>query len=328
MLAGIALLLAFARAEPVVPPPLDAPLVWEAPASCPSQDDVATALDAAVPHGAVRVRAKVEPSADLLVADVELVSVHGTTKRRLQSPSCTSVVDALVLLARIAAEPLPTIEHIAPPPPEPVVPPPVAAPPLELEPAVVPPIGSPAPPPVQPRRRDPRLRARIGAAAIVGGGTLPGLDAGVRGFAGLASRWVLVDVGAQYLAPRSVDALPPDVAVRVDAWAIALRVCPVIPLPSRRLELAVCAVGSAGRLRGSASGDGLRTGSSDAVPLFGLAAAPQLAIAVHPRVRLVASLEAGGHPLRPGFRIAGQGQVWAPERWSAHGVAGLEVRLP
>jgi hypothetical protein len=63
-------------------------------------------------------------------------------------------------------------------------------------------------------------------------------------------------------------------------------------------------------------------------PFVRLAAAPELAIAVHPRVRLTGTLEVGGRLVRAGFAIAGLGRVWTPRPWAIHGGLGVEVRLP
>jgi hypothetical protein len=308
---------------------------WDAPASCPAQDEVVAAIAARVPIDAIGVQARVEERGGELVADVVIDSAHGTTKRTLQSPSCASLVDALVLLAQVAAEPSPLVPApIETPPPEeppaqPVEPPTTAPEVAPREPTIA--QTSSATPPLAksdaPKRRGADLRFRTAAAAIVGGGTLPGIDLGVRGLVGLATRWVHADVGALYLGPRRAPDPAAAVHVTIDAWAVVARVCPVIPLPSRRVELSACLVATAGQLRGSSEGSGLRVPKHGTQPFVRIAIAPELAIVVHPRVRLVASVEAGGHVARPGFGIAGD-RVWAPRKWAVHGLAGLEVRLP
>lgn len=329
MRLALALSSSLRLAEPEVPEviaPAPATISWAAPAECPSQDEVVASIAERVEPGLVQVRAVVRRELEL-VADVEIDSAHGSTRRRLQSPSCASIVEALALLAQVAAEPLPTRERIAPAPPEPVpAPAPSPAPPIATPPTVIADVPVVPPPP---RQRRPRLRARLFASAVVGGGTLPDLDAGVRGGAGLTSRWVHADVGALYLGERSVRDLPPDVAVTVDAWGLFTRVCPVVPLPTERIELSLCAIATAGRLRGESSGAALQSAASDWRPWVRIAAGPELGIVVHPRVRVVAGVEAGGHITRPGFRIGRLSEVvWRPQRWAVHGLAGLEVRLP
>ncbi|MBC7977009.1 MAG: hypothetical protein H7138_18695, partial [Myxococcales bacterium] len=94
-------------AEPEVPEVI-APastISWEAPAECPSQSEVVASIAVRVEPSSVRVRAVVRRELEL-VAEVEIDSAQGSTRRRLQSPSCASIVDALALLAQVAAEPL------------------------------------------------------------------------------------------------------------------------------------------------------------------------------------------------------------------------------
>jgi hypothetical protein len=322
-LSSLLLLLAEPEVPEVAAPA--ASLSWSAPPECPGELDVAAVIAVRVAPGTVEIRAVVQHETDGFVAQVEIDSAQGSTRRRLQSPSCTSIVDALALLAQVAAEPLPTLERLAPPP----LPLPLDEPEPEPEPEPVPDaelVRAPTPPTPSPRKPA-NLRARMFATAIVGGGTLPGIDLGVRGGVGLTSRWVHADLGALYLGPRDADDVPANVRVRIDAWGLFARVCPVIPLPLRRLELSVCAVGSAGALRGSASGSALRDPADDLLPWVRLAAAPELAVVLHRRVRLVAGVEIGGHVAgRPAFTIGRP--VWRPRPWAVHGLLGVEVRLP
>jgi hypothetical protein len=71
----------------------------------------------------------------------------------------------------------------------------------------------------------------------------------------------------------------------------------------------------------------LRSDSEERQPWVRAAAGPDLGIVVHPRVRVTAALEAGGHIVRPGFAIAPLSRVWAPQPWAVHALVGLQVRL-
>jgi hypothetical protein len=315
-------------AEPEVPEAIapTSSVAWEAPPECPRVEQVSATIAARVALEAVHVRAVVRHEAEDFIADVEIDTALGSTRRRLQSPSCASIVDALALLAQVAADPLPSIAELAPAPTVPPSPEPLPEPVTEpLAPTPI--IARETEPPTRPARRG-NLRARIFAHAVFGGGTLPGVDLGVRGGVGLTTRRVHADVGALYLGPRTVPDVREDVVVSIDAWAVFARVCPVVPLGLTRLELSICAVATAGQLRGTASGDALLGPGKSAQPWLRIAAAPELGIVVHPRVRLVAAVEAGGHVVRPGFAIVGLNRVWAPHRWAVHGLLGLEVRLP
>jgi hypothetical protein len=301
---------------------------WQAPASCPTQADVEARIAARVSLELVRVQATIDATADGFAAAVAIDSAHGSSTRTLASPSCDSIVDAIVLLAHVAGEPLPTYERIAPPAPVPVpeVPEPVAADPTAVTPIATAPVAPATAVPERPEREPLRVRATIGASAIVGGGTLPRIDAGVLGALGVSTRIGRAELGALYLAPQRAD-LAQDARIGVDAWGIALRICPTIPLPLDRLELSICATATAGRLRGTSSGAALASSREDAQPWVRLAGGPELAIAVHPRVRLVAAVDGGGHVVAPGFAIGGAGR-WAPRPWAVHGLAGVQMRLP
>jgi hypothetical protein len=332
---SLALAMLFALVAPPVAVPDAGPrsgVQWDAPPTCPTQSDVEARIAARVPLERVHVRARVDASADGFAGNVAIDSAHGSSTRTLASPSCASIVDAVVLLAHVAGEPLPTHELIAPPAPAPApapipeVPPPLDEPALEPAPVAALPIAdAPRRAEASPRRAL-RLRATIGASAIVGVGTLPRIDVGVRGALGVSSRVGRAEIGAMYLAPQRVD-LEQGAQIGVDAWGMSLRICPAIPLPAKRVELTICGSASAGRLRGTPSGAALVTSNPDAQPWVRLGGGPELAVAVHPRVRLVAAVDAGGHVVAPGFVIGGAGR-WAPQRWGLHGLAGMQVRLP
>jgi hypothetical protein len=295
---------------------------WEAPSQCASQADVADEIGRRVDGQAFELRARVVAQGEGLVADVEITTARGLVRRTLESPRCDTIVDAVVLLVVVATDPVPTLGSITPRLRGPAPVEPVTVPAIEAVPPVAPAARDvPAPPP----KRERSLHARLSAAAVVGAGMLPVLDVGVRGAIGFVSPRVHADVTATYLAPREL--VRDDVSVRLDAWSLGARVCPVVPLPSSALELSICGGVAAGQLRGRASGPRLVDAAPRVQPWVGVAAGPELAIVVHPRVRLLFGAEAGGAPVRPGFGIGGLGRVWRPRPWLARGQIGLEVRL-
>lgn len=321
-------------------PPVDAAtveskvtLTWTAPASCPDASSVMQVIVARNPIEPVSAVVAVRALADGLVAEVEIVGVHGDTQRTLHSPACESIVDAVALLVQVAADPLPTPARIG-------IAPAHLVPPTEVEPAADEldpsadaadplPRGVAPPPEVTPRPRNgPRVQAFV--AAIVGGGLLPGLDAGGRIGVGIATKRVHAAVGALAFAPRTTDG-PRETTATFDAFGGLARVCPVFPLRSSRVELSACAVVAAGAVRGRSRGGALLESTRDVRPWVRVAAGPELGVIVHPRLRLVAGVELGGHVARSGFEIRdaeGAQPVWVPRRWAAHGIAGIEVRLP
>jgi hypothetical protein len=304
-------------------------IVWDAPASCPSQDEVARAIASRVENRQLEVRASVREAEGQFVAALAIASETGTTQRSLASPSCVTLVDAVVLLAVVATDPVPTIESIAPRLRAPEVIPEAIAPAPMAEP--LPMIGTAAPiepPPVSPAKppRSRRIQPRAAAFAIFGGRTLPGLDVGVRGAIGVATPRVHVDATALWLGPR--ETVREEVRATIDAWAVGVRVCPVVPLPTRRVELPICAVLAAGQLRGRAESERLISEQPQNVAWVTAAVAPELAVVVHRLVRIVVGVEVGGALVRPGFAVEGlAGRLWRPQPWIARGQLGLEVRF-
>jgi hypothetical protein len=315
--------------EPV-PASTPAPvIVWEAPASCPSQAEVAREIEARVGARQLEVRASVRESEAGFVAALAIASETGTTQRSLTSPVCVTLVDAVVLLAVVATDPVPTIESIAPrlrdadAIPEPSAPAPARIAPLPM--IDPPPVEPLAPKTTTKPPRSRRIQPRAAVFAVVGGRTLPGIDVGVRGAIGLATRRVHVDVTALWLAPRVAER--DDVRATIDAWTVGLRVCPVVPLPTDRVELPICAVVGAGQLRGRAEGDRLIAQAPRRAPWVTAAVAPELAIVVHRLVRIVAGLEVGSTVVGPGFAVERLGRMSKPRPWIARGQLGLEVRF-
>lgn len=318
---------------PQEPVPQEAYLRWSAPPSCPDRATVLTELTARVELDPLAVAVEIhELDASMLHAEVWITGPHGGTSRRLESPSCQSIVDAVVLLAEVAAESMPTRDALVAGPGAVSEPSPATAVATPSEPpptreAVTPPAAM-APKPRPPRRDgEPRTRARVLAAAVVGGNLVPTVDAGARVSIGIARPRVLADVGAAYVGRGRMR--PDDgVQLQFDAWAVVARACPIVPLPTARLALSICAVAAAGAMVARASGPGLADSRTRAQPWLRLAAGPELGVVLSPRVRLVAGLELGGHVLRPGFTLGGLGRIWAPSPFSAHGLLGVEVRFP
>ncbi len=328
---GIAALALVAQlVDPSAPDPSGSGVVvvWDAPATCPSRDEVAAAVGRGVGERPVEVRATVVERDAAFTASLELQSTTGTSTRTLTSPACATLVDAVVLLAVVATDPVPTLGSIAPrlqpaaAIPEPTTPTPI--PPLpEIATTAVAPASPPAKP--KPKRRAIRVKPRIAAFAVLGGRTLPGLDVGIRGAIGIATKHVHVDATALYLGARETE--EDDVTTRIDAWSVGLRVCPVVPLPTKRVELPICAIAGAGQLRGRAEGTPLVVSTPQSAPWVTVAAAPELAVVLHRLVRIVVGVEVGGTVVGPGFEVGTLGRVWKPSPWIARGQLGLEVRF-
>lgn len=308
-------------------------LRWSAPPSCPDRDAVLGQLAPRVDLDTLAVTVEIHTTdAAMLHAEVAITGPHGSTTRTLESPACQSIVDAVVLLAEVTAESLPSRSALADTPATVAEPVPTTEPATQTEPPPhdvrddAPPAGQPGPRRPEPARGR-RTQARFAAAAVVGGNLVPNVDAGARLSIGIARPRVLADVGGAFVG-RGRLRPNDDVRLQFDAWAAIARVCPVVPLPTPRLALAICGVAAAGTMVASAQGPGLLFPRTRAQPWLRLAAGPELGVVLGPRVRLVAGLELGGHVLRPGFTLGGLGRIWAPSGFSAHGLLGIEVRVP
>ncbi len=321
---------------PQEPETAAANLRWSAPPSCPDREAVLTELASRVDLDALAIAVEIHAADEaMLHAEVAITGPHGATSRTLESPACQSIVDAVVLLAEVTAESMPSRTALTGTP-VPVPAPPPAGEPAALReattaPAVIdgPVIDGPVPvaPAPRTRVRGGRTQARFAAAAVVGGNLVPGVDAGARLSIGIARPRVIADLGGAYVG-RGQLRPNDDVRVRFDAWAVVARACPVVPLPTPRLALAICGIAAAGGMVAQSSGPGLLASRTRAQPWLRLAAGPELGVVLGPRIRLVAGLELGGHVMRPGFTLGGLGRIWSPSGLSAHGLLGIEVRVP
>jgi hypothetical protein len=337
-------------------------LRWRAPVvGCPDEATVRARLAQALGPEveAPRVEAEVSAGDDgRFHAVVSIQGAWGETTRRLDSPTCDTLADAVVLLAAVsvglaAREPEPPLAV-----PEPTTLPPdvgveqaltevhadgeadegvraqldatadvggddpasIAAGPAPRAPRGAGDAGSP--PPVAPA-----LRGLVRVEARAGAGLLPVVDLGAAAVLGLEHRWFRVELAGAAWLPRERTVVP-DARVRASAWALELRGCAALR-PSARLVVLPCAELVAGQLRGEGHGDGLVNGRNAQQPWVALGLGPAVSLRLHRRVGLWA-----GATLIVPVRRVGLGLEGLPtdaHRMAAvagRGALGVEIYFP
>lgn len=305
---------------------------WRAPAGCPDAVTATETIMSRVPAGGeIAIEADVRREREGFVADVALAGAWGTTQRRLESPDCNTLVDAIALLAAVSVDPVDTATAVAAEVRAVRVQEPLP------EPARVEVVGPSTEPSVRRRRLaiEPapleRPRGPIGFATrldgIAGFGSLPRADLGVGVTASLVARRARLEVGANYLAPSETRLTETaQVGGRIDAWSVAVRGCPVFTLLPR-LTLPLCGGIEAGQMRGIGTGPGLQSAVRFAAPWVAATAGAGLHVEFTAHLGLHLGADAVVPLVRPGFAIRGVGEVYRTRQAAGRGSLGLEVRF-
>lgn len=333
-----------------------APLLrWRAPAGCPAEATVRARLAHALPPEveAPHVDAEVFAGGDgRFHATVVLRGTWGEATRSLDSPTCDTLADAVVLLAAVsvstAAEPEPPVRVPEPTQPEPGVEgdtgddlePSVAIEPSvdteerEAELEAAPPSDSGSTDrsrtgsaDASSRSPTPVLRGLARVEARAGAGLLPRVDLGAAATLGLEHRWFRVELGGAAWLPRE-RTVAPDARVRASAWALELRGCATLR-PTPRLVVLPCAELDAGELRGEGRGSGLVNGRVSRQPWVAIGVGPALAVRLHRLVGLWAGATLVVPVRRVGLGL--EGLTSDAHRMAAvagRGAVGLELHFP
>jgi len=238
-------------------------LSWTAPAECPDraqlESEVAALLGQGLPSSgeqalAIVVSVQGDPRQGY-AAKGSFASPRGNEVRYLEHADCGQLVHAFALVIALTIDPErvrvtqgahePSTEALPPAAPEPT------APPLG--------VAQPTPGRVPERNREPTaaqhpLHGARAALHVLGGtGPLPGFGAGLQGTVGFHRGHARVEVVGRYWFPRDapVDE-PPTLKLELGLSTIGARAC-WQPL-SGVWQLAACAGGDLGELRGSGSG--------------------------------------------------------------------------
>jgi hypothetical protein len=254
-----------ARAQP--PPHGQLLLEWNAPAECPSVEDLRAAVARLLggkvelpPGRMVEVRATVTPGSTWHV-ELEAGADAQKNRRALDSASCAELADATALIVALMID----ANAVAASPPRPASPPPAAPA------AVAVPTERKAVPMSVP------MSLRLGLLGSAGLGILPGLDAGVGGSLALVRGFWRFDLRASYGLRRdqtATAASPPGAYGTFNYTGAVAGVCR--NFARLREDLGVCADFELGVL--SAQGYKVTEGLAARTPWLGLGPAGYLAI--------------------------------------------------
>jgi len=327
-------------------------LHWHAPAGCPDEATVQARLARVLPPevAAPRVEADVHVTDDgRFHAAVVLRGSWGETTRQLDSPTCDTLADAVVLLTAVSASAAGAEQEqpiIAVPEPVPLAPS-VAVEEVGSEPepgvdvegdaaAERPelPVGTderspggssdaaPSSPPAVPVLRGlARVEARAGA------GLLPVVDLGGAATLGLEHRWFRIELTGTAWLPRE-RTVAPEARVRASAWALELRGCAALR-PAARWVVLPCAELDAGQLRGEGRGEGLVSGPVSRQPWVAVGIGPALSLRLHRLVALWAGATLVVPVRRAGLGVEGLStDAHRMAVVAGRGAVGVEIHFP
>lgn len=283
---GTSIAIACVLADPVE-------LRWNAPAECPTQDDVRGRVEryigAASEQDGVQVEAEVtEQDGGAWLLELTTTDASGDVQTRvIEDADCeglaetAAVLTALAVFSKTEADIAPEPEAASEPEGSSQASNPDPAP----ETAPKPPSKPPEPPPEVLRRTPSRTPLRYGVrlGGGIGFGWLPlGADLGLAGTVG--GRGWSAELEVLFGVPRSVRIERSEAAgADLLGWSVAGRGCGVVPM-GPWLALPVCGGVEAGQVR--AKSVGLDNGDDAALPWVAGLVSTSLRVAVHPRVAL------------------------------------------
>ena len=309
---------------------------WTAPAECPDTATAArTIADGMPPDADVRVRAIVTATGDDYEAQVDVSSAVGETRRTLESPECSTLLDAVALIAQAAAA---EAEEVAEAERDEAVE-------GELVPAAQPkvtqtttrepvqPQREPATPAIEPPRSQPRELAvspYVRATGRIGWGITPVVDGGGSLAIGLQWKRLRIEATGDLLVPtekRVPEAA--DAAMRVFAWSAGLRGCGIVWTdPAERVAIPVCGGAEAGQLVGRGEGEGLAERGDFVDSFVALHAGPAALARLAPWASAYAGLDALVLARRPGFVVRGSDTIHRPAPAGIRFTLGVEIHFP
>jgi len=239
---------------------------WNAPQACPSEADLKRAIESNLGQslGVIRkqpltIWADVAASGAGYAARLRFESPSGTEERMLDHPECGKLLDAAALVIALAIDPERVSARQAPassiapePPPAPPAAPTAPAAPSPASAAISPSSRDAAPIP-HPEASSAPFQYPFSLSALVGGGALPGVGAGVGADFALSRGHFELGVVGRYWLPRS-EAVPAtrSAEISITWWAADLRACGLPWLGTWRLRL--CAAAGGGDISGHGVG--------------------------------------------------------------------------
>lgn len=303
------------------PPSAAAEFRWDAPAGCPSQDEVTANVErtlerplADIDGRHISVIARARPGTDGWDLKVWTVTLDQTQERTLKTKDCATAAEAAAVFAAMAIDPPPDAE-----------PEPAAEPESTPEPEFTPEPEPEPPPPQEPEPDHPRLEFHLGAHAGPSWGSTPGV-AGLAGLMLTARRKRFrAELDVRYgftQEARYVD--QPSVGAALQQAFVVVRGCGLVR-PEAKLQVPLCGGVEAGALIGR--GQGVERARTDSIPWLAAQARGGVLGWVHPRVALSLAAEPFVALYRPAFRISPVGVLWRPRAAGVRGLAGVEIRL-
>lgn len=313
-------------------------LRWEAPAECPSGQEVRTQvmhLLTNAPEAQARVAARVVRRGREFEAELRVDYGGATATRYLRSPRCTTLAEVVAMYAAMAIDP--EVSPWLPEPAEGPAPvaaqdPPVAAPEVvdadvrePARPPVVPPLPAPTTTVARPRERDRSggLEGLIGVGVGADFNLLPGAGAATELWAGLgAARWRLALQGMWL--PRRVLAASDD-RLLATLGGLGMQGCG--GGQRGRWGLWGCGGVRAGWARARARGADVADARAVTDPWVVAAVLTQGELDLGHGVGLYAAAEGRLGLLRPGWALAGAGERARLGAWGLQGTLGVLFRL-
>lgn len=345
---GVALVFAAgsARASPAgegqAPEPSDGPRVelsWEVPEGCPTREQLIERSEVLLGRSFgeagdpdLVVAARIAARGERWVLELDF-DAPGDRLRTLEGRDCEELLEAAALILATTVDPAALLDEFdededeAELEPDPEAPAKEPEPVEDEEPAVA------AVPVEEPRVEDPPdaepegLGGFVGLAGGVGFGPLPSLAGAPILALGLRRRALRVELlgGAWFSLPALVEGSP-EVGARVWLGWAALRGCGVPRVgPEQRVELPLCAGLELGGMRAESFGvDQARAGT-----LAWLAVDAGIAVIYRFGAKLGLRLGVDGVVplLRPGFTVAGLGELHRAAPVGVQGSLGVEVRF-
>lgn len=319
-------------------------LSWNAPADCPSEEDVRAMLAEIL--GTVDARESVSATVRVerrktgdYAAELVVASEGHRSERTLTAAQCGALAEATALVIAVTVDPAQALDD-AQPPVEPVEPPTIPEP--EASAAVQPrtteedtlaehtaPASTSARLPSE--RPAPRARARSRITGVhvraLGGldyGALPSITGAIGAAVGAHGRWFRFEaIGSWAFARTAAVPSVPSASARVGLWAIAVRACGV---PAWRfVELPLCGGVEGGALEGQGTG-ATEHAARARRPWVAASLGPALAIVPIPRIAILIGTDVVVPLWRAQF-VIGDRRVHRPAPVGFRAGLGIELRF-
>jgi hypothetical protein len=304
---------------------------WEAPAVCPSADEVRAMVEQLSSADVVEAReatvtaqAVIREQDGRFLATLTVDSPEGRQRRELDADDCALLGRATAVVVSVALDPVAVAANMPEPEPEPTPAPepepPASKPEARPEPTSWPVVVSP-PPPVRPRWPfEYGLRAAFG----VGGLILPAVGVGFALAPYVGLPFLHVRVSGQYWPPRTrtIDGVR-DATAAIQLAAAGVRVCPI--LRTGRWRFPLCIGSDVGAVIGRARGDLVDSRGPVSSAWGAFILQPGVEVSITPRFGVWAAFEGAISYNRPTFHLDNVGAVYQAGRFGPRALLGIAM---